>query len=557
MRNYAQLPARARPAEVESGSDGKWKLQGQPSASIRIPSPPPSATATFDLFINTLDPWETELLRQTILNVDPFSLCLELTTGIRAVSDGSVIATHHGSFGWVLSSLNGERLAFGNGPVRGRIPHSFRAEAYGLLSLLRFLIRVKEFTGMHEPWVGVLATDSQSVLDTLQIGDVDPQEEDTPVDLDKGAVVLDCLRPDWDILIEIQHALQSLPQVSLRYVEGHQDKKRPYQSLDLFGQLNVTPTQAGIYNAEHGAHRPIVLLSPLAKAHLILPDGTVTGKYSTVLLHETSAKPLLEYIRCKNEWSPSTLQYINWDAHTTALNRTHVSHTHMVKLLHRLIPTFAQANKFDGGTRRCVLCGSLGEDQFHILRCEHGNRLAWRNRFTTRLRDFFIQSNTSPMLSELMLDGIRKWFSSSEKEIALNPDDYHASVRQIILHQNRIGWSQLFMGRFSVTWAQQQRQYQLRQRGETDKEPHTSAWQVNLILVVWEQWHTLWKQRNGEVHGHDERTKAEASRRDVRRQLTEIYRNRSLYEACPKIVTYQCHRARAAFSGSHKELVVY
>lgn len=209
MRIYAQLLARARPAEVEFGSDGRWKLQGQPSASLRIPPPPPSATATFDLFVQTLDPWETDLLRQTILNFDPFSLCLELTSGIRAVSDGSVIATHHGSFGWVLSSLNGERLAFGRGPVRGRMPHSFRAEAYALLSLLRFLIRVKEFTGMHEPWVGVLATDTQSVLDTLQIGKIDPQEADTPIDLDKGVVVLDCLRPDWDILIKIQHALQA------------------------------------------------------------------------------------------------------------------------------------------------------------------------------------------------------------------------------------------------------------------------------------------------------------------------------------------------------------
>ena len=115
-------------------------------------------------------------------------------------------------------------------------------------------------------------------------------------------------------------------------------------------------------------------------------------------------------------------------------------------------------------------------------------------------------------------------------EITLNPDDYQASVQQIIVHQNRIGWSQLFMGRFSVTWTQQQRRYQSSQRGETDKELHNSAWQVNLILLVWEQWHTLWKQRNGEVHGHDERTRAEASRRKVRRQLTEIYRNRSLYE---------------------------
>ena len=39
---------------------------------------------------------------------------------------------------------------------------------------------------MHEPWVGVVATDSQSVLDTLQLGDSDPQEEELPVDLDNG-----------------------------------------------------------------------------------------------------------------------------------------------------------------------------------------------------------------------------------------------------------------------------------------------------------------------------------------------------------------------------------
>ncbi len=120
---------------------------------MKKPTIPTSATATFDLFINTLDPWETELLRQTTLNVDPYSVCLALTPGFRAVSDGSVSRKHHGLFGWVVSSLDGERLAVGMGPVRGRRPQSFRAEAYGLLSLLRFLIRIKEFTGMHDAWV--------------------------------------------------------------------------------------------------------------------------------------------------------------------------------------------------------------------------------------------------------------------------------------------------------------------------------------------------------------------------------------------------------------------
>lgn len=73
----------------------------------------------------------------------------------------------------------------------------------------------------------------------------------------------------------------------------------------------------------------------------------VTGRYLNLHLHETSsAKPLLEYIRQKNQ-SQGTLQSISWEDHGTAINRTFVPHTHVVnKLLHRLlVPTHAQANK--------------------------------------------------------------------------------------------------------------------------------------------------------------------------------------------------------------------
>jgi hypothetical protein len=64
--------------------------------------------------------------------MDPFSLCLDLTPGFRAVSNGFVKYQTHGSFGWVLSSLAGQRLAYGMGPARGRALNSYRAEVYGL-----------------------------------------------------------------------------------------------------------------------------------------------------------------------------------------------------------------------------------------------------------------------------------------------------------------------------------------------------------------------------------------------------------------------------------------
>ena len=341
IRSYAQIPSRASPAEVTPGDNGFWRLIGTPFKCLQPSCIPPSATATFDLFIETLEPWETELLRQVTMSVDPYTLCLALTPGFRAVSDGSVTRTQHGSFGWVVSSLTGERLATGMGPVRGRRLHSYRADAYGLLSLLRFFIRVKEFTGMHEPWQGLMATDSQGVLDNLKIGDHDIQESDVPIDLDQGAVVLDCLRPDWDILIEIQTALKSFPRVRLQHVEGHQDRKRQYQTLDLLGQLNVdADAQAGMYNMDHGVVRPFVLMSPNTRAHLLFSDGTVTGHYSRELLHQASAKPLFEYIRRRNEWSESTLQAINWEAHAAAITRTSMPHTHVVKLVHRILPTY-------------------------------------------------------------------------------------------------------------------------------------------------------------------------------------------------------------------------
>jgi hypothetical protein len=156
---------------------------------LRIRALSSSSTATFDLLVSSLDPWETELLNLVTFNVDPFSLCLELTPGFRAVSDGSVKLQQHASFGWVLSTLDGVRLATGMGPARGRLPKSYRAEAYGLLSFLRFLIRVKELTSMQAPWSGILATDNQGVLDTLKVGDLDPQEQETPVDLNNGEIV--------------------------------------------------------------------------------------------------------------------------------------------------------------------------------------------------------------------------------------------------------------------------------------------------------------------------------------------------------------------------------
>jgi hypothetical protein len=100
---------------------------------------------------------------------DPYSVCNALLVpGLCAVSDGSVRYISQGSFGWVLSASDGERLATGMGPARGPRPTSFRAKGYALLSLILYLRCVAEFTSMNDPLIGTIATNSN------------PQDRSTP-----------------------------------------------------------------------------------------------------------------------------------------------------------------------------------------------------------------------------------------------------------------------------------------------------------------------------------------------------------------------------------------
>jgi hypothetical protein len=59
--------------------------------------------------------------------------------------------------------------------------------------------------------------------------------------------------PDWDVLVEIQRALEQLPRIKLVYVAGHQDRHTPYGQLDQMAQLNVdADAKAGQYQDTHG-----------------------------------------------------------------------------------------------------------------------------------------------------------------------------------------------------------------------------------------------------------------------------------------------------------------
>ena len=160
-----------------------------------------------------------------------------------------------------MSTDIGEKCAYGMGPARSSAPHAYRCESYGLLSLLCFLKRLAEFTGYHEPWHGIVATDSQSLIDTVldklrSAASVEASMLDDDLTVTSRNVKIAPMDPmslEWDIIRGIQVLLLSMPAITLQHVRGHQDKHTPYLRLPLLAQLNVdADTQATRFQQQYG-----------------------------------------------------------------------------------------------------------------------------------------------------------------------------------------------------------------------------------------------------------------------------------------------------------------
>ena len=456
------MPTSAVPVDVEEHGDQDWKLLKRTQVLAR---PNTVCPQSFPEYIDSLPAWEVDLLRHTDLFVDPRMTCFSLLPQFFAGCDGSAKFGTHGAYGWTISPHLEERAATGMGPSRGASIDSYQAECSGLLSILRFLIRLAEFTSMYEQWCGVIGTDSQRLLDRLFT-----KLPSVSSDLPRTLAVLDPLLPEWDLLVEIQHSLRVLPGMSVIYVKGHQDSRRPVDQLPLMAQLYVeADALATLYQTQYGSHRPQVLMSPGAGAHLVSSSGAITDKFKEVILERSTSPELRKYIQEKNAWPEATMEMINWLSHGKAF-RSHLHcRVHLSKLLHECLPTSHQLNKYGGAHRNCPACGHADETRDHIIRCPAPSRAERRREFLRAVTQFHSEYRTAPLLAHVLQSALEDWLQTDD-DVAVSPILYPLDARQqLIVQQNAIGsWRQVLHGRFSLEWARIQQDYYHKHRTKVD-----------------------------------------------------------------------------------------
>jgi hypothetical protein len=480
-----------------------------PDATQNIPPNHP----TFRGFLDNLEPWECQLLKHLRHQVSPSlimtAINAESTTYIS--SDGSVIDQKYGSFGYTITiPTTRARLVKGAGPVPGTRMSSFRAEAYGVLAVLRFLLRLSEYTRTTIQTKVIHWIDNQSVLKRLRRARLaSPQSPN------------ETLRPDWDVVHAVKTTLGQLAQVQYEFewVRSHQDNQQPYHTLPLEAQINCdADTEATQFHStsQGRIQQVLVPMIPSTKAQLAIQGHTVTAYYKQTIRNRIHLPPYYQYLQQRFSWDETTIRQIDWESFRKLISPYEGNRPTLVKHLHGMAPTGKYAHRNDHHEpAQCPACPCPSEHNDHLFQCPAESREQWRQTTIRKLQHSGNASCTQTELCNILIAGLQCAFRDTCE--SLPAEQFPPTYSSLIAAQNKIGWPQLFRGRWAKEWSSIASQ----DAGPLNQDPQ--LWVKHRGRILLNQWWELWKLRNTERHDLMQETARHRLRSTVESHLAELY----------------------------------
>jgi ribonuclease HI len=303
-----------------------------------------SPPATSQIIIETKITWQ-QMLHNDVTHTSH----QELTPTLIGVSDGGHDPhSNTASYGWTIETTTKKDIAEGAGRVQVMPLSSFRAEAYGLLALMRFINQIPTKHDIK------LYTDSKSVI----------QRCNRPDSYSPHSTML----PDADAIDTIKNEIrESKHSIELEYVKGHQDKTTALDKLPQPAQMNVRADE-------------------LATQAMAKPKQKFTHlKYNTYLMHNghhitKSEKAVIRIIAHKQELKKKLLNIVqpqfevDWATLKAARSQTPHLHQFTTKLIYDWLPTFKYlARQQTAHPRQCPFCAAHKETTLHAFQCQGNN----------------------------------------------------------------------------------------------------------------------------------------------------------------------------------------
>jgi hypothetical protein len=236
---------------------------------------------------------------------------------------------------------NGERLWQNSGRVRGYELNSYRAEATGMLSWLKFIQEFTRFNKVKTRCKVVLYCENLSLVEEVQY-------------MNTLAGNRDALKLEFDLLIailctrrELQQRAPGLEQA--RHVKGHQDNTTRYEDLSPQAQLNVDAdkmaTEAMREVLEREKEIPVTE-NPHCKAYVVNDTKVWTQAESELLRWKRHVLELAGYHMTEMKKDELTLHLINCPAWViTQRNMGIRERKYAIKLTTGWLPTGTRLEK--------------------------------------------------------------------------------------------------------------------------------------------------------------------------------------------------------------------
>jgi hypothetical protein len=470
-----------------------------PSAQYRPPTD--SLHPAFDLYLRSIPKLDYYLLKHTSFHNSPTHTiqailrASERNETLYVVTDGSK-NNQSMSFGWVLGTEHGQKLAWGYGPGYGT-DTSHRAECWGQLSAAKFILHLAQFTTTAiPPQLKLISfSDNKGMIKTLQ----------TRQQFSKPYPNI-TLKPDWDLTESIFTTFLStgINNLTFSWVKGHQDSQKPFHQLPIEAQFNVTADHlAETYMTLNARPRLVSPIPESARCSLLIKGISVHGHYLEAIRDAASLPELYGHLRKKfKNWTRDTLTTISWRWFKSAAKTYHHTDNHLMKLVYDHLPTRHVKNKKSGQSwipDTCQFCDLEPETFEHLLNCNHPEGQTFRRLFPQAVRQYCSTRGAPHNFQSTLVIATEDWIrdKSPLQNVRNRP-----IVQSIAKAQSKIGWSNFFKGFLSDSWKQYLEHEIAHAEALTSKsttiDPDTFF--TGLIKVFWTQQSQFWMTYQKNLH---------------------------------------------------------
>jgi len=445
-----QLQFQGPPVTPLDPTTGYVRLPILPLPALPLPNPTPLSFATIQSqFRATLEPWQHALFgsihkagsRNALIAI------LRQSQPVMIISDASVQKNKQSGFAWIIARQHtilwrGAGLA----PGPAEDIYSGRAEAFGILAAITFLsYYVQCYADPHPSATVNCFCDNAGVITNLSA--LHSMTHLRPND---------ATNDDRDIYLEIIATTKQVPRLTFQYfhVKGHQDKD-PKHQLTLSEKYNVDCDNLAKQFVRDSPQCSTSMSNPefaAASPHLIIAGKVICRRYLPALQAAASKPPYWSYLRKRLHWTQADIQLVHWETLASALHSfPSQDQRRIILLIHDKLPL--RSSKFHPhlGSALCPSCQRQPETSYHFLECNHPDRSKLFTLLHRQLSTLSVKNRLHPGILTafwLGLTTVRANTPYPPVEHELPP-----ALRYAIRDQTRLGWTQLYYGRFTQKWA--------------------------------------------------------------------------------------------------------